>query len=56
MVQTSYLREININMLFEDGLRLVLARITTFSELQRIPRGDYKMKSVKEILKATGME
>ncbi|MBC8208139.1 MAG: Flp pilus assembly complex ATPase component TadA [Desulfobulbaceae bacterium] len=38
-----------LNMLFEDGLRLVLSGITTFSELQRVPRGDYPLKSISEI-------
>jgi len=41
----------NINMLFEDGLRLVLTGVTTFDELRRIPRGDYKMKSIENIFK-----
>jgi len=44
----------DINMLFEDGLRLVLTGVTTFDELRRIPRGDYMMKSVEKIFKAAG--
>lgn len=40
-----------INMLFEDGLRLVLSGVTTFEELRRIPRGDYQLKSVEEIMR-----
>ena len=40
-----------INMLFEDGLRLVLSGVTTFEELKRIPRGDYQLKSVEEIIR-----
>ncbi|MCP4687344.1 MAG: type II/IV secretion system protein [Desulfobacterales bacterium] len=42
----------NINMLFEDGLRLVLTGVTTFDELRRIPRGDYKLKPLKEIFES----
>ncbi len=44
----------DINMIFEDGLRLVLKGITTFQELQRIPRGDYPLKSIEEIFKTAG--
>jgi len=39
----------SMNMIFEEGLRLVLSGVTTLGELQRIPRGDYKMKSVEKI-------
>lgn len=42
----------NINMIFEDGVRLALRGETTFDEVSRIPRGDYKMKSIKEIFEA----
>lgn len=44
----------NINMIFEDGLRLVLNGITTFEELQRIPRGDYALKSIEQIFEDAG--
>jgi type II secretory ATPase GspE/PulE/Tfp pilus assembly ATPase PilB-like protein len=44
----------NINMLFEDGLRMVLKGVTTFDELQRIPRGDYPLKSIEDIFKDAG--
>jgi len=38
-------------MLFEEGLRLSLTGVTTLGELQNLPRGDYAMKPVAEILK-----
>jgi len=38
-----------MNMIFEEGLRLVLSGVTTLGEMQRLPRGDYKMKSVDNI-------
>jgi len=41
----------NVNMIFEEGLRLFLTGVTTLGEMQHLPRGDYKMKSVAEILK-----
>ena len=41
----------NVNMLFEEGLRLFLTGVTTLGELQNLPRGDYKMKPVADILK-----
>lgn len=41
----------NVNMLFEEGLRLFLSGITTIGELQHLPRGDYKMKSIDDIFK-----
>jgi type IV pilus assembly protein PilB len=41
----------NVNMLFEEGLRLFLTGVTTLGELQHLPRGDYRMKSVADILK-----
>lgn len=41
-----------VNMLFEDGLRLVLSGVTTFTELARIPRGDYPLKPIHEIFQA----
>lgn len=37
------------NMLFEEGLRSVLTGVTTLGEMQRIPRGDYKVKTVERI-------
>lgn len=40
-----------LNMLFEDGLRLVLTGVTTFDELKHVPRGDYPMRSIEEMLK-----
>ena len=39
----------SMNMIFEEGLRLVLSGVTTLGEMQRLPRGDYKMKSVERI-------
>ncbi|MBI4690433.1 MAG: type II/IV secretion system protein [Nitrospirae bacterium] len=39
----------SMNMIFEEGLRLVLSGVTTLGEMQRLPRGDYKMKSVEKI-------
>jgi type IV pilus assembly protein PilB len=45
----------HINMLFEDGLRLVLSGITTFDELRRLPRGDYSLKSAREIFETAGI-
>lgn len=44
-------RKCNINMLFEEGLRLFLSGITTIDELKRIPRGDYHLKSVSKIFR-----
>lgn len=44
-----------INMLFEDGLRLVLSGNTTFEELERVPRGDYPLKPISEIFQAAGV-
>jgi len=41
----------NVNMLFEEGLRLFLNGATTLGEMQHLPRGDYKMKAVDEIFK-----
>jgi len=41
----------NVNMLFEEGLRLFLTGTTTLGELQILPRGEYRMKSVAAILK-----
>jgi len=37
------------NMLFEEGLRAFLNGATTLGELQALPRGDYKLKSIEEI-------
>jgi type II secretory ATPase GspE/PulE/Tfp pilus assembly ATPase PilB-like protein len=45
-----------LNMLFEDGLRLVMTGVTTFDELQRIPRGDYPLKTVREIMAVAGVK
>jgi len=43
-------REIEqMNMLFEEGLRMALTGITTFDELRKIPRGDYDLKSLDRI-------
>ncbi len=41
----------NVNMLFEEGLRLFLSGATTLGELQHLPRGDYKMKSLDDIFR-----
>jgi type IV pilus assembly protein PilB len=41
----------NINMLFEEGLRLFISGATTLGELQLLPRGDYRMKSLADIFK-----
>lgn len=49
-------RKSNINMVFEEGIRLVLTGITTFDELKRIPRGDYELKSVSKIIRDEGRE
>lgn len=40
-----------INMIFEEGVRMVLTGVTTVGELQRLPRGDYDLKSIAEIAK-----
>ncbi len=45
----------HLNMLFEDGLRLVLTGVTTFDEMHRIPRGDYPLKPVHEIFEVAGV-
>jgi len=44
----------DINMVFEDGLRLALKGITTFEELKRIPRGDYPLKPLEKIFQTAG--
>jgi type IV pilus assembly protein PilB len=44
----------DINMIFEDGLRLVLKGVTTFEELRRIPRGDYQLKPIPKIFRTAG--
>ncbi len=41
--------EDSVNLIFEEGLRLVLTGVTSLAEMQRLPRGDYKMKSVDQI-------
>lgn len=46
----------SINMLFEEGLRLFLSGATTLGELQHLPRGDYKMKSLADIFKDAQVE
>lgn len=40
-----------VNMLFEEGLRLFLSGMTTLGELQTLPRGDYKVKPIENILR-----
>jgi type IV pilus assembly protein PilB len=40
----------NVNMIFEEGLRLFLTGATTLGELQNLPRGDYKLKSASRVL------
>ncbi len=40
----------SINLIFEEGLRLFLTGVTTLGELQHLPKGDYKLKSAKQIL------
>jgi type IV pilus assembly protein PilB len=44
----------DINMIFEDALRLVLKGSTTFAELWRVPRGEYPLKSVEAIFRTAG--
>lgn len=44
-----------INLIFEEGLRLVLSGVTTLGELQNLPKGDYKLKSARQILLDSGM-
>jgi type II secretory ATPase GspE/PulE/Tfp pilus assembly ATPase PilB-like protein len=44
----------DLNMIFEDALRLVLKGVTTFEELWRVPRGEYKLKPLKEIFDTAG--
>ena len=44
-------RNCNINMLFEEALRLFLSGITTIDEVKRIPRGDYQLKSISNIFR-----
>lgn len=39
-----------VNMLFEEGLRLYLSGGTTLGELQNLPRGDYQMKPIAQII------
>ena len=46
----------NVNMLFEEGVRLFLGGVTTLGELQHLPRGDYKMKSVADIFKGAQVQ
>ncbi len=41
----------NVNMLFEEGLRLFLSGVITLGEMQHLPRGDYKMKSLDDIFR-----
>ncbi len=45
----------SINLIFEEGLRLFLTGITTLGELQSLPKGDYKVKSAKQILLDSAM-
>ncbi|MBI5076104.1 MAG: type II/IV secretion system protein [Nitrospirae bacterium] len=51
VIATTAREKDNVNMIFEEGLRLFLTGVTTLGEMQHLPRGDYKMKSVEEILK-----
>ncbi|MCK9364805.1 MAG: GspE/PulE family protein [Syntrophales bacterium] len=44
-----------INLIFEEGLRLFLTGVTTLGELQNLPKGDYKVKSPKQILLDSAM-
>jgi type IV pilus assembly protein PilB len=44
----------DINMIFEDGLRLVLKGLTTFDELWRVPRGSYRLKPIDKIFQTAG--
>ena len=41
----------NVNMIFEEGLRLFLSGVTTLGELQSLHRGDYNLKSIPDIFK-----
>jgi type II secretory ATPase GspE/PulE/Tfp pilus assembly ATPase PilB-like protein len=41
----------NVNMLFEEGIRLFLSGVTTLGELQHLPRGEYRIKSSDEIMR-----
>jgi len=43
-----------INMIFEDAVRRVLRGDTTFEELRRVHRGDYKLKGIEEIFDYAG--
>ena len=40
----------NVNMLFEEGIRLFLSGVTTLGELQHLPRGEYELKSIDDIM------
>ncbi|MBU0483804.1 MAG: GspE/PulE family protein [Proteobacteria bacterium] len=44
-------RSDNVNMLFEEGIRLFLSGVTTLGELQHLPRGEYELKSISDIIK-----
>ncbi|MHB8828120.1 MAG: GspE/PulE family protein [Syntrophales bacterium] len=44
-----------VNMIFEEGLRLFLTGVTTLGELQNLPKGDYKVKSPKQIILDSAM-
>jgi type IV pilus assembly protein PilB len=41
----------NINMLFEEGIRLFLSGVTTMGEMQHLPRGEYKLKAIDDIMR-----
>ncbi|NTV15178.1 MAG: Flp pilus assembly complex ATPase component TadA [Desulfobulbaceae bacterium] len=46
----------NINMLFEEGIRLFLAGATSLGELQHLPRGEYALKSIRDIVKDANVQ
>lgn len=46
----------NINMLFEEGIRLFLSGTTSLGELQHLPRGEYALKSIRDIVKDANVE
>jgi type IV pilus assembly protein PilB len=44
----------DVNMIFEDGLRLALTGITSLEELRRVPRGDYPLRPIQKIFEVSG--
>jgi type IV pilus assembly protein PilB len=46
----------NINMLFEEGIRLFLSGTTSLGELQHLPRGEYELKSISSIVKDANVQ